>query len=573
MKYIINRRSYLLQEKIVWLDTKKESWDQDFSKLILSFHDRITEMIDELKDQFNDKDDPDEVKKVYLDYFEKAFVSLISEIRNVSNEDLLHKLWNEFTLNISLWKDSFRKMSEKLDNYNSIFKLGFEYFNRITIYITKSINNKYHEGLNGEIDDMRENSIKFIENFHKEIKSRLIDVDADDIFSMSNLEEKDIDDLTLNAGDEVRYYQQDKEENIAIISHNQEDLKEIDNIRLVSKSDGTQFEVDKSELIEIIPKHKTTNQEVGDKLKKVKSDPDKMDKLNNYLSKLSSDINEDLNNVNMNKRTIPLITDTQTSYWLSNKSFKKLHIERIGIILKNVYNPLGYWKKYQYWGVMDLPWEEERWSILNKINTNYRSLALLINGVNNAIVEGNKNIPLFDFKNVIFGSKEFYDEYVRFINFLTKNQRVIFLKLDENSGSKIINSIVNRIRRTTKLGDKAEELVIRRLYKVFKGDSVSNIRMISGSGKKQDMIGGVDISFKLNGDNKTIQVKKGHSILKTSSNDYIIIGVSISSHYNVDYISFVINNKIHLFEYDKNGIDLQENGDITIDKNLLINIV
>ena len=573
MKYIINRRSYLLQEKIVWLDTKKESWDQDFSKLILSFHDRITEMIDELKDQFNDKDDPDEVKKVYLEYFEKAFESLISEIRNVSNEDLLYKLWNEFTLNISLWKDSFRKMSEKLDNYNSIFKLGFEYFNRITIYITKSINNKYHEGLNGEIDDMRENSIKFIENFHEEIKSRLIDVDADDIFSMSNLEEKDIDDLTLNAGDEVRYYQQDKEENIAIISHNQEDLKEIDNIRLVSKSDGTQFEVDKSELIEIIPKHKTTNQEVGDKLKKVKSDPDKMDKLNNYLSKLSSDMNEDLNNVNMNKRTIPLITDTQTNYWLSNKPFKKLHIERIGIILKNVYNPLGYWKKYQKWGVMDLPWEEERWSIFNKINTNYSSLTLLINGVNNAIVEGNKNIPLFDFKNVIFGSKEFYDEYVRFINFLTKNQRVIFLKLDENSGSKIINSIVNRIRRTTKLGDEAEELVIRRLYKVFKGDSVSNIRTISGSGKKQDMIGGVDISFKLNGDNKTIQVKKGHSILKTSSNDYIIIGVPISSHYNVDYISFVINNKIHLFEYDKNGIDLQENGDIIIDENLLINIV
>lgn len=292
MKYIIERKSYLILDKITWLDTKKRTWDPDFSTLILSFHDVIEDTIAELKDKFNDRDDPDEIMKFYIENLDHAFDSLIDEIRNITDGDLLHKLWYEMVLNISLWKDSFRKMSEKLDNYNSIFKLGYEIFSKINIYITKSVSSTYYDGLIGELDDKRENSIKFIEKFHKEIKDRLIDIDPVDVFSISNLNEKDVSELILTAGDEVRYYQHDDVENIAIISYNQNELEENDNVRLISKKNGHQFEIDKNKLIEIIPKHKSKNQEIGDKLIKIKSDPDKMDKINDLLDDLLDDDEE-----------------------------------------------------------------------------------------------------------------------------------------------------------------------------------------------------------------------------------------------------------------------------------------
>jgi len=291
MKYIINRESYLV-ERIVWLDNKKQTWDQNFTKLIMSFHDSINEMIDDLKDSFNDKDDPDEIYKLYMEHFEKAFDNLIEEVRNVEDDDHLYKLWNELVLNFSLWKDSFSKMSEKLDNYNSIFKLGHDLFAKFTLYTTKGVSKEYYDGMKGEMDDKRQNAISFIEKFYEEIKLRLEEVNAEDVFSMSNMDEKDTEDIALNAGDDVRYLQKDGEENIAIISHNQEELQEIDNIRLVAKDDGSQFEIDKKELIEILPKHRTMNQEVSDKLKKIKADPESLDKLNDYLDELTSDVNE-----------------------------------------------------------------------------------------------------------------------------------------------------------------------------------------------------------------------------------------------------------------------------------------
>lgn len=585
MKYIINRESYLL-ERIVWLDNKQQTWDQNFTKLIMSFHDSINDMIDDIKDRFNDKDDPDEVYKAYMEHFEKAFDNLTEEVRNVveDDDDNLHKLWNELVLDFSLWKDSFSKMSEKLDNYNSIFKLGYEFFARFTLYTTKGVSKEYYDGLKGEIDDKRQNVISFIEKFYEEMKVRLEEVSAEDVFSMSNLDEKDTDELALDAGDEVRYVQNDGEENIAIISHNQEELQEVDNIRLVSKTDGDQFEIDKKELIEILPKHRTMNQEVSDKLKKIKSDPESLDKLNDYLDELAPDVNEskdeskdkgkgksNLDWTKQEKEIDATISDYQTKLWMSNHQFKRINIKQINTILRNVYKPIGHWKKRQLWGVVNLPWENTEWSILNKINTNYSALTILINEVNRSLKNSKTETPLFIFGDKQFSSQKWYDEYYRMIKFLDKHRTKLFLKLEAGTGSKIINAIIKKIQDTSKSGDSGERLVISYLPRIFtKDDTVSDIKMPNGGGEIQDMSGGIDLTFNLNGEPKTIQVKRCKSVLKGYKNKYRVIGTSIASHYNVDYLACVSRYNLVLFRYDPSRIELLTNGDIKLDESLLI---
>lgn len=576
MKYIKRRTDYLL-EKISWIESKEKDWDPDFNKLMMSFHDTISDMIVELKDKFNDKDDPDEVYKMYQEYFESAFDALIEQIRYVQDEDYLHKFWREFKLNVYLWKDTFSKLSEKMENYNSVFKLGYEIFSKIGVYITKKVSDDYYKGLKSEdLDTKRQKAIEFVENFYQDIKSRVNDIDPEEIFDMSNLYDKDSDDLVLNAGDEVRYYKQDGEENTALISYNQEELQdEGNNVRLVSKDDGSQFEIDRSELIEIIPKSKTTNQEVSDKLKKVKMDPDKLDKLNNYLTDLTtenmsmSDQDSYLFWASQEEKQSIRVTDKSTKVWMANNTFKNTYIKQIDSMLRDVYKPIGHWKKYKFWGVMDLPWETERWSILNKINTNYSSLTILINEVNRAILEGGSDVPLFDLINKRFGSKQFNEEFVRFLNFLDKNKKKIFLKIDENTGSRVINKIVNVIKFTSKMGENAEVLVAKRLPKMLNG-IVNDIEIIAGAGEEEDMVGGIDIVFKLNGNSKTIQVKRCKAVFKSRDGRYMAMGTSVATHYNVDYIAFVSKKVIALFRYQQDKIELLQNGDMMMDTSILV---
>lgn len=278
MKYIL--------EQVEWLNNRKDIWDKNFSELILSFHSIIEELIEELKDKYNDKDDPFKIHKEYIDYINKSFDNLRESVKLVENKSDLIKLWDELSLNFVFWKEEFKKMAETLDNYNSIFKLGYEIFNVITTYNTKKIKMEYHDMFEGEIDDIRENINNFIKTIRIDINNRIVELDSQDIYSMTELYDKDIKDLSLNHGDEVRYYMNNGEENYAIISYDQEDINKGEEIRLVSKKDGKQFLIPKSELIEILPKHKTLNQKIADKLKKIKDNSDKLEELDEFLDKL-----------------------------------------------------------------------------------------------------------------------------------------------------------------------------------------------------------------------------------------------------------------------------------------------
>lgn len=570
MRYIFNRKRYIL-EQVKWLSNKQDEWDQQFNGIMMSFHDKINDLIEELKDKFNDKDDPDEVQKVYMEYFDSAFESLKEKVRLIEDDKYLTKLWNELVLDFSLWKETFANMSENLDNYNSIFKLGSELFGTITRYNTKKTSQEYFDILKGDLDDQRTNVIDFIDKFTEDIKLRMEDVDAEEIFSMSNLDEKETEEVALNAGDEIRYKMEDGEENIALISHNQEELIDDDHVRVISKKDGEQFEIDKKDLIEIIPKHKTKNQEVADKLKQIKNDPDKLDKLDDYLTKIqTTETNEgqqlELNDM-FDEQDLK-VSSNQTKTWLSNPIFKKKHISLIGSILRNVYKPLGFWKKHNFWGVMDLPWEGG-WSVLNKINTNYSALSIMINEINRALTQGGSKIKPFNFSGKQVGTSEFYEEYERLMVFVDKNKTKIFSKVSEEGGSQVINKMVKLIRGTTRAGDNAEKLTVNILPQIF--NSATNIKMPDGYGESADMLGGIDLTFDIGGIQKTVQVKKCTAVfLDKESEMYQIIGTSLSKHYEVDYISCVTRYYLYLFEYDAKRMERQMNGDLHINKELLV---
>lgn len=239
------------------------------------------------------------------------------------------------------------------------------------------------------------------------------------------------------------------------------------------------------------------------------------------------------------------VTDRDTRSWMSDKIFKRKNIKNFGEILYSTYNPIEHWKKKPggTWGVMDLPWEDQRWSILNKINTNYSAFSVILN-MSNKVIKHKPSIKPFDLKNPEFGSEEWYEEYDRFMRFLKRNSKNIFLKLSDDGGSSIINKVVERISWSSSKGDKAELTTKKFLPQLNK--NITNIKIPDGYGDLNDMAKGIDIYFDYSGNTFTIQVKKVSNVLKLYDG-FKTIGASISKPYSTDYYSLLDNNIIYFF--------------------------
>ena len=261
-----------------------------------------------------------------------------------------------------------------------------------------------------------------------------------------------------------------------------------------------------------------------------------------------------------------IVNDGMTRVWLSDPSFKKIHIKNIGDILKSVYEPVGNWKRNEksgFYGVIDLEWDNERWSILNRINTNYIALTIIVNSVNNAL--SNSSIQKFNFVDVNFGTPEFYNEYNRLVDLMKKNSKM-FLKTKETDGSNTINAIVNAIRGIKSAGDLGEKIVVDYLPKL--NSKISNIRTPEGSGDSNDMIGGADILFDFNNKVYTMQVKRVSSVINKDGK-YITVGASISKHYKTNYYAIMDRKNLYFFNNKESGIKIS-NGELEIDATLLI---
>jgi hypothetical protein len=298
-----------------------------------------------------------------------------------------------------------------------------------------------------------------------------------------------------------------------------------------------------------------------------------MKKLNKFLYDILNEDNSFGENYSLEELKVSV---KDTKKWLSNSYFKTNNIINFNKILKDVYKPVGHWgeknpekkENKAITGVVGLIWEEERWSVLNRINTNFKSLSVLINKINEVIINYSKITKPFDFKNNEFGTEEFNKEYQRFINYLYTHRDRIFLKLTKETGSETLNSVINTIKGTMKVGDKSEKITFDNIKKIF--DDIQWIQKVGGSGERVDMIEGVDIRFKREGKpEQTIQVKT-ISMVEEYDNEYHLIGVGMDNHYNVDYLALVVKEDLYLFEYDSQLIDLRPNGDLIIDKTLLV---
>ena len=83
------------------------------------------------------------------------------------------------------------------------------------------------------------------------------------------------------------------------------------------------------------------------------------------------------------------------------------------------------------------------------------------------------------------------------------------------------------------------------------------------------MIGGVDITFDLDGEPKTMQVKKVSNV-STSNNKVTLHGLTVNKHYDVDYLAITNNNKPYIFEYDPDKIDIIDKGELQLDLSLWV---
>lgn len=558
-----------------WLDTKKKQWSFEFTNLLMPFFDELFKLFKEFSENYNDNYDPKEIFEIYKQYIESSFDKLIKGMDISKNKEDLISLYYNLDISLGLFKDSLLKMSKDIDNYNSIYKLGFECFKTANRLFTDRLSEKYYNIFTEEkhIDDIREKTSIFFESLKKIYLDRVDLVEPEEVFNMVNINTKDLSEINFNPGDEVKYKQSQRKENSAIVSYHQKDVSDDSHVILVSKRTGKKFEIKTSKIIEIIPKHKSINKKISDKLKTIKDDETKMKKLNKFLYDILNEDNSFGENYSLEELRVSV---GDTKKWLSDSYFKTNNIINFNKILKDVYEPVGHWgEKNPYkkenkkiTGVVGLPWEEERWSSLNRINTNFKSLSILINKINEVIINYSKITEPFDFKNNEFGTEEFNKEYQRFINYLYTHRDRIFLKLTKQTGSETLNSIINTIKGTMKVGEESEKITIDNIKRIF--DDIQWTQKVGESGERADMIEGVDVRFKREGKpEETIQVKT-ISMVEEYEDEYHLIGVGMNKHYNVDYIGLVVKQELYLFEYDSQLITLRSNGNLIVDKTLLV---
>jgi hypothetical protein len=192
-----------------------------------------------------------------------------------------------------------------------------------------------------------------------------------------------------------------------------------------------------------------------------------------------------------------------------------------------------------------LPYEvsEGRYfSTLNKVNTNILLLKKMI---------------------TMFNLNSFND----IISFVTSNKVDLFTE----SGKHFKSLVYTTIRQTEIVGEENEEFVCQYLKHLAKkkfDQDIEPVREVTSSYK--DLILGIDITFPINGNDYTCQVKP---LVSAEQNENTITVTSSGrlKLYKTDYIAFVNRNQNSILLFKNRGVKLD--GDrVSIDKNNLVNI-
>lgn len=192
--------------------------------------------------------------------------------------------------------------------------------------------------------------------------------------------------------------------------------------------------------------------------------------------------------------------------------------------------------------IVNIPQEQESYSFLNYLNTNYSAFAAIVNWINRMIIKSAKKDRLIASKQLEFNDdRSNWEELTKMvILFMDKYKEYMFLP-----ETKLFKTLYKIISATRKSGSKSENKMLDFIKSVFKKGT--NFK-VGGDGNIDDMNKGIDISFELNGKIITVQNKKCQEVNERVYY-YFVDGVPGIKEYDVNILSFEDKNgKLYLFK-------------------------
>lgn len=179
-------------------------------------------------------------------------------------------------------------------------------------------------------------------------------------------------------------------------------------------------------------------------------------------------------------------------------------------------------------------------SVLNKLNTNYSTFAILVRDINKVLKS--RGIELLNFNGTQDDQLFEARKMAKVID--TFKERIF------NTESSTFNSIMATLNRTHKLGENREDSVVNFLKRIYGDDNVSKI---GGLNSSEDMTSGVDVLIKTEGNTKTAQVKPFYKTL----NDGVTIRFADTGNvkkYETDYLIFDGTKEIYIMNNNQTVI-------------------
>ena len=188
---------------------------------------------------------------------------------------------------------------------------------------------------------------------------------------------------------------------------------------------------------------------------------------------------------------------------------------------------------------------DPKWSLLNYVNTHWTSFMHISNNVNYWIsTDQIKNEEIFPW------AFDYMSELERFKSILLRSGQYLLKPMDN---FKTFHKIMGAIAKSNYIGNLGE---CRTLWSLNELGNVTDV-VKSKPGQKIDTHCGVDIRFKLDGVNKTLQCKS-FKTMDFREGQYIFSNIN-SGTYDVDYFSFVNYRNIYLFVTQKDGLKYRYN--------------
>lgn len=202
--------------------------------------------------------------------------------------------------------------------------------------------------------------------------------------------------------------------------------------------------------------------------------------------------------------------------------------------------------------IVNVPNEENEYSFLNYLNTNFSGFAAIVNWINRVIIKSAKQDRLIATKQLKFEEdrSNWSEETKSMIIFMDRYKHQMFLP--ETNLYKTIKKIISKTRYS---GNKSEKKILNFIKSVF--PKAKNFKL-GGDGNWGDMKKGIDISFELYNKFITVQNKKCQEV---NERKY---------YYFVDGVSGIKNYKVHILSFeDKNGkLYLFKNKNVKINDNI-----